>query len=294
MNKEFVELVIGDLRSFGLDERWLQDVIAKKPEVLGIPDVYTRDRERTQPRAGRVDLLLETNDNSKRYEVEVQLGGTDESHIIRCIEYWDLERKRYPQYEHCAVIIAEDITSRFFNVINLFNGQIPIIAIKVTAVSQADNKMGLVFTKVLDENMFAIEEQESSIQVDRDWWIENKGKVQTELAEYLCEKLGVEFYFTKSYIAVKSDRINLQIRALARRNKIWLRYYTEESKMLDAEIEKSGLVYEYRDKRNSYYLGISKQQDIDGNIELLKKLLRIARGEEQLPAEAQEEQDDSA
>lgn len=42
--------------------------------------------------------------------------------MIRTIEYWDIERKRYPQYEHCAVIIAEDITSRFLNVIQLFNG----------------------------------------------------------------------------------------------------------------------------------------------------------------------------
>ena len=49
------------------------------------------------------------------------------------IEYWDLERKRYPQYEHTAVIVAEDITSRFLNVIQLFNGAIPLIALKMTA-----------------------------------------------------------------------------------------------------------------------------------------------------------------
>ena len=30
-------------------------------------------------------------------------------------EYWDIERRRYPQYDHCAVLIAEDITSRFLN-----------------------------------------------------------------------------------------------------------------------------------------------------------------------------------
>jgi hypothetical protein len=62
---------------------------------------------------GRLDLLLQDVDTNRRYEVEIQLGKTDESHIIRTIEYWDIERKRYPQYDHCAVIIAEDITSRF-------------------------------------------------------------------------------------------------------------------------------------------------------------------------------------
>lgn len=58
-------------------------------------------------------------DTNGRYEVEVQLGSTDESHIIRTIEYWDIERKRYPQYDHTAVIVAEDITSRCLNVISL-------------------------------------------------------------------------------------------------------------------------------------------------------------------------------
>ena len=48
-----------------------------------------------------------------RYKVEIRLGKTDECHIFRTIEYWDLERKRYPQYDHVAVFIAEDITSRF-------------------------------------------------------------------------------------------------------------------------------------------------------------------------------------
>jgi len=61
--------------------------------------------------------------------VEVQLGSTDESHIIRVIEYWDVERKRYPQYDHCAVLIAEEITARFLNVIGLFNGTIRWFAI---------------------------------------------------------------------------------------------------------------------------------------------------------------------
>ena len=40
-------------------------------------------------------------------------------------------RKKYPQYEHIAVIIAEDITSRFLNVISLLNGNIPLIAIQL-------------------------------------------------------------------------------------------------------------------------------------------------------------------
>jgi len=47
-----------------------------------------------------------------RYEIEIQLGATDPSHIIRTIEYWDTEKERYPQYDHCAVIVAEEITGK--------------------------------------------------------------------------------------------------------------------------------------------------------------------------------------
>ena len=79
-----------------------------------------------------------TRESNTRYEVEVQLGASDESHIIRTIEYWDIERRRYPQYDHVGVIIAEEITARFFNVISLFNGFIPLIAIQLNVIELAD------------------------------------------------------------------------------------------------------------------------------------------------------------
>ncbi len=41
------------------------------------------------------------------YEEEVMLGALDESHIIRTIEYWRVERQRRPGSEHRAVIVAE-------------------------------------------------------------------------------------------------------------------------------------------------------------------------------------------
>jgi hypothetical protein len=87
-----------------LNETWVQNLIASDPSVLGLGDLVLRQKERIQPRAGRLDLLLQDP------ETELQLGPTDEAHIIRTIEYWDIERKRYPQYDHCAVIVAENIT----------------------------------------------------------------------------------------------------------------------------------------------------------------------------------------
>src|SRR5689334_1675273 len=161
-------------------ERWLQELIATDPSILGLGDLILRDRERTQPRAGRLDLLLQDPDTKRRYEVELQLGPTDEAHIIRTIEYWDIERKRYPQYEHCAVLIAEDITSRFLNVISLFNGTIPLIAIQMRALTIGDS-VTLVFTTVMDElrrGYVDEDEDAESVPTDRAYW-EQRGSKTT-------------------------------------------------------------------------------------------------------------------
>jgi hypothetical protein len=149
-------------------EAWVADRIAEDPSILGLGKLEVKDRERRQVGAGRLDLLLFDPTTDKRYEVELMLGAVNESHIIRTLEYWDIERKRYRDYEHCAVIVAEDITSRFFNVINLFNGSIPIIAIQLNAI-QTDNKLLLVFTKILDE-IVSGEDEEDDTEVNRAYW----------------------------------------------------------------------------------------------------------------------------
>jgi len=191
-----------------LNEKWVQDRIAEDPSIIGLGDVILKDRERIQPRAGRLDLLLQDADSSRRYEVEVQLGATDESHIIRTIEYWDIERKRYPQYEHTAVIVAEDITSRFLNVISLFNGIIPLIAIQMRAL-RSEDKVGLVFTTVVDQLSLGLvdEDEEGQELTDRAYW-ESRGSQKTvELADQLLELAKVhdpalELKYNKFYIGL--------------------------------------------------------------------------------------------
>src|SRR4051812_20131012 len=162
-----------------LDERWVQARIAEDPTIVGLGDLVLKDKERIQPRAGRLDLLLQDSETNRRYEVEVQLGRTDESHIIRTIEYWDVERKRYPQYEHCAVLVAEDITSRFLNVIGLFNGTIPLIAIQMQALKVNDD-VALIFTTVIDELTRGLVEEDEEVQevTDRGYW-ESRGTKAT-------------------------------------------------------------------------------------------------------------------
>ena len=194
-----------------LNERWVQDRIADDPSILGLGDLILKDKERIQPRAGRLDLLLQDADSSRRYEVEVQLGSTDESHIIRTIEYWDIERKRYPQYEHTAVIVAEDITSRFLNVVSLFNGMVPLMAIQMNALKNA-GQVGLFFTTVVDQMTLGLidEDEETQEVTDRAYW-ENRGSPITvgmvdsifNLIKQLDDNL--ELKYNKFYIGMAKD-----------------------------------------------------------------------------------------
>jgi hypothetical protein len=45
-----------------LNEKWVQEIIAEDPTILGLGDLVVKDRERTQPRAGRLDLLLQDSE----------------------------------------------------------------------------------------------------------------------------------------------------------------------------------------------------------------------------------------
>jgi RecB family endonuclease NucS len=98
------------LRALSLDERWLQERIAEDPSILGLGDLTLIRREKKQITGGRIDFLLFDPEEDTRYAVEVMLGQLDESHIIRTIEYWDVERTKNRDVEHRAVIVAEDIT----------------------------------------------------------------------------------------------------------------------------------------------------------------------------------------
>jgi len=129
-------------------------------------------------------LLLEDDSGDKRYEVELMLGSTDESHLIRTVEYWDIERRKWPGYEHCAVLIAEDVTTRFLNVISLFSGSVPFVVIQANAL-QVDGKLVLNFVKVLDSRSLRTDETTELKEkvTDRQFWVSRASTATVELAE---------------------------------------------------------------------------------------------------------------
>ncbi len=267
-----------------LNEKWVQNIIADDPSILGLGDLGLKDKERIQPRAGRLDLLLQDPDSFRRYEVEIQLGSTDEAHIIRTIEYWDIERKRYPQYEHCAVIVAEDITSRFLNVISLFNGSMPIIAIQMQAIKVGDQQT-LIFTKVMDEltrGMADEDEEVDATPTDRAYWEKKASKTTLQLADKLLEDIqnldqSLKLKYTKNYIGLEKDGQAFNF-VLFRPKKGHINFELKmpQSDDIKALIDGSGLdTLEYNKRWGQYRLRLTGE-DLKEKRDALLKLVQMA------------------
>jgi hypothetical protein len=266
----------------GLDEKWIQRLIEEDPSILNLGDLEFRERERTHPGAGRLDLLLQDSETQRRYEVELQLGRTDESHIIRTIEYWDIERKRYPQYDHCAVIVAEDITGRFLNVISLFNGNVPLIAIQMQLI-KVGNQTTLVFTTVLKEvSRGLVDEDEVAAPADRPYWESRASKATVEFADKLLAIIHqveptLSLKYNKNYIGLGKEGQPIKFATMTPKKAfIRLKIYLSRSEYVDSKIESGGL--ETMDYRNGYRLRLTGE-DISKHAPLLLELIKMGYDE---------------
>ena len=193
------------IRDAGFNEYWLQEQIYENPTCLGLGDLESLSKERQQSSGGRLDILLKNPEDDSMYEVEIMLGETDESHIIRTIEYWDNEKRRWPQRQHYAVLVAESITRRFFNVIQLLSHSIPIIAVQVNMIESGGQK-ALHFSKILDTYEEIDDGTGDGEIYDEAYW-KKKASWTIEAARAFLEVIGDMFdsptlRFVKNYIAI--------------------------------------------------------------------------------------------
>jgi predicted transport protein len=264
-------------------EKWVQDRIAEDPGLLGLGKLVLRDKERPQPRAGRLDLLLQDADSNQRYEVEIQLGKTDEAHLIRTIEYWDIERKRYPQYKHTAVIVAEDITSRFLNVIALFNGAIPLIAIQMQAVKLGDS-VSLVCSTVLGEVTFGLVDEDEEVRevTDRAYWEKLGSKTTVELADELLKIIKpfnpeMELKYNKFYIGLaKNGQPNNFVVFVPKKDWLRMEVRLPRADETQTELEDAGLdLMDYDGNWGRYRIKLGKG-DVQKHESFIAKFLKRA------------------
>ncbi|MCY3944466.1 MAG: hypothetical protein OXG18_12020, partial [Gemmatimonadetes bacterium] len=230
-----------------ITERWLHDHLIADPSLLGLGDLDVRDSERQQPGAGRLDLLLADPETRTRYEVEIQLGAMDESHIIRTTEYWDIERRRYPQYEHVAVLVAENVTSRFLNVVSLFNGFIPLVVIQLQGI-EVNGAFTLVATRVVDTLPLGTEEEEEegSGTADRSYWEQKASPASVQLVDELAGLVQAEVeselqlnYAKRSIRLVQRGLVRTFVTFVPRKQHVVMRFKLPQSEELTELFEAS-------------------------------------------------------
>ncbi len=264
--------VVQGIREAGFDEYWLQDQIYDNPSCLGLGDLESYAKERRQSSGGRLDILLKDIKDDSMYEVEVMLGETDESHIIRTIEYWDNEKRRWPQRQHYAVLVAENVTSRFFNVIQLLSHSIPIIAIQVNLIDSTGQKC-LHFSKILDTYEELDDVLGNGITYDEEYW-KKRANWTLETAQAMLNNVGDMFdapkvRFLKDYLVVSALGNNYFWIAKRKANKSMI-----EFQVLNENIE---VVSNLLDEENISHIQKRHIFRITCDVEFIKKNTELIR-----------------
>jgi hypothetical protein len=269
------------IREAGKNEYWLQEQIFDNPGCLGLGELEAIERERRQSSGGRLDILLKDPEDDTMYEVEIMLGETDETHLIRTIVYWDNENRIWPQSQHFAVLVAEQINRRFFNVIHLLSNAIPIIAIQASLI-EVHGKHSLFFTKILDTYEEVDDGTSETIIFTRDDWTK-KSKWTLETADFLLEQIKGVFdeavlNYVKAYIAINANGNNYNYFWLIKRGQgkslLGFRVKDELHEKIIGLLDENNITYKNRKRR--FYITVDKKL-IEQNKDLFVKIAEIAK-----------------
>jgi len=180
------------------------------------------------------------------------------------------------------VIVAEDITGRFLNVISLFNGFIPLIALQMNAFT-VGNTVSLVFTKVLDQlTLGLVEEDEEVAEVtDRAYWEKRGSGATVALVDDLLGILRefdptLELKYNKFYIGLaRNGQSDNYILFRAKKQFVRMELRLERNQELEDKIEEAGL--DLMELGHGGRLRIKlRRNDITENRELVSELMRAA------------------
>jgi hypothetical protein len=268
------------------DEKWLQGLLAEDESILGLGDIMHIESERRQNNGGRLDLMFQDETGDVRYCVELQLGATDEAHIIRTLEYWDNERSRNPHIEHIAVIVAEDITTRFLNVISLFNKSVPLIAIQLNALD-VNGDLAVTAVKVLDlaQNMGWEEDNTSSKTVtDRAYWEKKATPATVKFADKFLDFIrgitheeSLELKYNKHYIGLAHNGIaDNFISFKPRKQGMLVQFKIHRTDELIARIEERLDFLSYNTRWGLCQIKFS-EKDFNEDDNFLRELVELAR-----------------
>jgi hypothetical protein len=267
-------------------EEWLEQLICNDPGILGLGKGKAKvlSRQKMQ-KDGRIDLVLESEDKSSRFVVELMLGPLDGSHITRTIDYWLNEKNVTPKDVECkAVLIGERIAdSRFYEAVKFLASKIPELIVKEVAALQLGNAMTLHFTPMFRSN--ELEEQRANVEQpplpDPPAYWRARSKVTLEAAEAVIKMLrefddSIKPNFNRHSIGLLVG--NKPVLGLVSfrpiRDKARLSMRVEDALLCRKRLAKAGLqVLRPDSDDNKVRLAVTKE-DVSRNERLLRQLCK--------------------
>jgi hypothetical protein len=172
------------------------------------------------------------------------------------------------------------------NVIGLFNGFIPLIALQMSTLKFGD-QISLVFTKVVDAVSLGLDDEREEVQAatDRNFWETERGTKETvALADEMLELIKkfapeMELKYNKFYIGLAKDgqSDNFAI-FFPKKSSFHTNIYLQSSPEIDQQLETAGIdVMEYDKRGKAYRLRLTRD-DIKKHSDLILKLLKMASG----------------
>ncbi len=262
------------LENEGIKEGTIRDWIGDNPDVLDLGPVIDNAVKEQVLGRGRVDLVLESSDS--HYVTEIQRGKLDADHVTRILEYWDLYRRQKPDTKCIAVLIAEDVTSRFLNVISLFNTHIPIVVIQMEALRINDSSdVYLNFVTV----MHLQGRDDESDPGNRGYW-EDRAEQTMPIANTFIDiarevETSIEPDYLKSFISLRCDgKSRSFLRLKPQVKKLLVEVNTPECeatrKLADAGMDVKGI-------NTQGWFGVAlTKEDVEGSRDPIKDLIREA------------------
>ena len=165
----------------------------------------------------------------------------------------------------------------------MFNGHIPLIALKMTAY-QVGDEVALTFVKVLDEvNLGLVDEDEPVAEArDRPYWEAKASKATLALTDDLLNKVvkavepSAALKYNKHYVGLVIDGAAFNfVSFVPKKAHVIVSFRLERSEEVDAELDEAGLAkLAYDAQFRQYRVRIDanlKDQGRDAMIELAKR-----------------------
>jgi len=165
------------------------------------------------------------------------------------------------------------------NVISLFNGAIPLIALQLTAYKQGDD-ISLAFTKVLDRVTIVNDEDEQYEATDRKYWesrstpkmLQNVDKIFESVKEYASD---YELKYNKFYIGMMKDGISKNFLMFRpKKNYLYIVYKGNENLEMVQKCEEDGLDISYTPRWKEYSIQLSGFEEYLKHKDLIDSLIK--------------------